>query len=88
MLRTPYIKGELSQIFSIPLNSQTTVETRFLKPPREAKIGLRNWEVREIESKITEKFIQGKRKLVREIGRFEKLKVPETRIPLYIFVSH
>ena len=55
--------------------SLTSVESRFLEPPKESKIGSRNPDVQEIESKITEKFIQGKRKLVREIGRFEKSRV-------------
>ena len=38
-----------------------TVESRFLEPPRETKIDSRNREFRKIESKITEKFISGKR---------------------------
>ena len=59
------------------------VESRFLEPPRERKIDSRNREVGEIESKITVKFIQGKRKLVLEIGRFEKSRVREIGIPLY-----
>ena len=42
------------------------VESRFLEPPKETKMA------REIGCKITEKYNQGKRKLVREIGRFEK----------------
>ena len=58
-------------------------ESRFLEPPRETKIaGSRNREVREIESKITKKFIRGKRKLVPEIGRFEKSRAREIGIPL------
>ena len=61
---------------------QTTVESRFLEPPRETKIGSKHREVREIGGKITEKVIQGKRKLVREIGRFEKLSVREIGILL------
>ena len=52
-----------------------TEKFRFLEPSSETKIGSRYREVREIEGKITEKDIQGKRKLVREIGRFEKSRV-------------
>ena len=48
-----------------------TVKFRFLKPLREMKIGLKTQEVQEIRGKITEKYIQGKRELVQEIGRFE-----------------
>ena len=61
-----------------------TVASQFLEHPRETEIGARKQEVREIESKITEKLIQGKRKLVREIGRFEKSRVREIGLPLYI----
>ena len=49
-------------------SSICTVESHFLDPPRERKIGLRNREVQEIGGKITEKYIQGKRKLVHKIG--------------------
>lgn len=31
----------------------TTVESQFFKPPRETKIALKNWIVREISGKIT-----------------------------------
>ena len=41
-----------------------TVEFHFLEPPRETKIGSRNWDVREIKGKIREKYVQGKQKLV------------------------
>ena len=57
------------------INPGHTVESRFLEPPRETKLGSKNREVREIEGKITKKFIQGKGNLVREIGRFKKLGV-------------
>ena len=46
------------------------------------KIGLRYCEVQEIGGQISEKYIQGKWKLVHEIGRFEKLRVQEIGIPL------
>ena len=43
------------------------VESCFLEPSREMKIGLRNQEVQETEGKISETFIQGRHKLVRKI---------------------
>ena len=39
--------------------------------------------LREIGCKIIEKYIHGKKKLAREIGRFEKLRVREIEFPLY-----
>ena len=47
-----------------------TVELRFLEPPRETKLGLRNREFLNIGGKITEKRIQGKQLLVRVIAGF------------------
>ena len=70
-------EGPCYSAYSTTRNPLKPVESRLLEPPRETKIGSRNREVREIESKITEKFIQGKRKLVREIGRFEESRVRE-----------
>ena len=67
---------------------ESTVESQFLEPPRETEIGSRKREAREIESKITEKFIQGKRKLVREIGKFEKSRVREIGLPRYSYSLH
>lgn len=43
-------------------------------------MGLRNQEVQESEDIITEKYIQGKQKLVQEIKRFEKSRVWEIGI--------
>ena len=60
----------------------TTVESHFLEPPREMKIGSTNRWVRKIGSKTTERYTQRKLKLVREIGRFEKSRVREIGIPL------
>ena len=65
-----------SQVMPLVLRFSTTVECRFLEPPRETKIGSRKRQVREIGGKIAEKFIKGKIKLVREIG-----------IPLYSQLS-
>ena len=47
------------------------------------KIGLRYREVWEIGVKIREKYIQEKRKLIREIRRFKKSKVQASGISLY-----
>ena len=59
--------------WAIPLRIvETTAESRFLELPRETKIGSINREVREIKGEIGEKYVQGKRKLVREIERFDK----------------
>ena len=59
-----------------------TVELRFLEPPRETKIGSRNWEVRNIGGKITVKQVQRKQLFVRVIGFFEKSRVREIEVPL------
>ena len=40
--------------------------------------------LREIEGKIIDMLIQGKQPLVRDIGRFEKLRVREIGIPLFL----
>jgi len=58
------------------------VESRFFETPRGTKIGLKNRIVREIGGKITALTEEGKRGLVRVIGRFEKLRVQEIGIPL------
>ena len=61
------------------------MELRFLEPhPRETKIGLRNREVRNIGGKITVTQVQGKLFLVRVIRVFEKSRVREIGVPLYI----
>ena len=60
------------------------MKLRFLEPPRETKIGSRNREVRNIGSKIAVKQVQEKQLLVRVIGVFEKWRVREIRVPLYI----
>jgi len=58
----------------------------FSKPPKETKIGLRNWVVLEIDSKITNNVLLrgGRRLLVWVIRSFKKLRVGEIEIPLYI----
>ena len=45
-----------------------TVESQFLEPPRETKIGFRNRDFKNIGGKITLKQIQGKQLLVQVIG--------------------
>ena len=60
--------------------TSSTVEFRFFEPPRETKIGSKNRRVRELQCSTEE----GKQLLVRVIGRFEKMKVREIGIPLYL----
>ena len=59
-----------------------TVESRFYEPPRETKIGSKNRRVREIVGKKQYSTEEGKRLLVRVLGRFVKLRVREIGIPL------
>ena len=84
----PAVNTSVIKIETIVANRYmtATVESQFLDPTKETKIVSRNWEVQENGGKITKKFIQGNRKLVREIRRFEKSRVQEIGIPLYIQV--
>ena len=77
----PAVKTSLTKIETIVANRYmtATVESQFLDPTKETKIGSRN-------CGGSKKFIQGKRKLVWEIRRFEKSRVQEIGIPLYIQV--
>ena len=58
------------------------VESRFYELPRETKIGSKNRRVREIVGKKQYSTEEGKRLLVRVLGRFVKLRVREIGIPL------
>ena len=60
------------------------MELQFLEAQRETKISSRNWEVRNTGGKITAKQVQGKQLLVRVIGVFEKSRVREIGVPLYL----
>ena len=52
--------------------------------PQETKIGSRNREVRNIGGKITVKQVQGKQLLVQVIRVFQKSRVQEIGVSLYI----
>ena len=59
------------------------MESGFFEPPRERKIGSRIGEFEKSGVKLQYSTEEGKRLLVRVIGRFEKLRVREIGIPLY-----
>ena len=64
-----------------PLRPYSTVELRFLEPPRETKVReIGNFEISGV--KLQWKQVQGKQLLVREIGAFEKWRVREIEVPL------
>ena len=68
-------------------NMTDTVDSRFLETPGETQIGSRNQRVR--ESGVTLHCLTEEREqlLVRVIGRFEKMRVREIGIPLYVVLE-